>query len=262
MSYRIGVRTAAGYSAAKGRFGEIEKEDLYGDFIVRKEYKVSNPSKREPIYCIIIQYVNKTTTIKDAKGNTYNTTASIKEFTDNPISPVDFSNDSYFELFELMDNGSGESKDSDRFQNGPLTKYDKKGALTYTADDKKYEIYKTEGDIKVIGENCFISRDNPNFESFKRLRWDTRKNTPANGLPYLPYSDELYNTFFSSSDSPILVHEVNVNWSIDNPESIVMSDSYTKPYARKGGRKRKTYRKQKPNKKRKTYRKRKTYLKK
>lgn len=254
MSYIIGLRTAVGYSEDPTNFGLIEKAKPYGDFIVRKEYKVSNRSnKTQPVNGIIIQYVKKTTEVIDAQDNIYNTTASINSFTNNK---VDFSNDSYFEMFELMEDGSGESKDSDRFQNGALVRYDSQGPLTFTTNDKNYKTYKTEGHINVIGENCFISASNPNLKNIKNLKWNRNPATPANGLLYLPYSAATYNSIFSVSDSPILVHDVHVDWDRINPTSIVMSESSTKMYARKGGRKkRKTYRKSKSYRKRKTYKK-------
>jgi hypothetical protein len=197
----------------------IQAEDN-GNFNVTKEYVVT--STINPIRGFVIQFVKKSTSVVDASGQIYNTTASISGFTSNEVK---YSNDSYFEIFTL---NNGESEFADAFQNSSLTQYeaDSTGKLlphTYTVKDSMYQTFKTEGEIIVLGENCFISEDNPTYKQILKLPWLKKKNTPANGLRYLPYSAVNYNLFFSSSDSNILVHNVKVNWSFTNPKSKVVS---------------------------------------
>lgn len=215
------------------KYEPIIKAEDNGNFSVVKEYLVTN----KPIHGFIIQYVNKSTNVVDARGQQYNTTDSIDRFTSNAVK---YSNDSYFEVFPLFQNGA--SKNADAFQNNSLTEYeiDKKGNLfpyTYDVKDPMYERFKTMGEINVVGENCFISADNPNYERILNLPWSKSKNTPANGLSYLPYSAANYNLFFSSSDSNILVHSVKVSWSFKKPKSVVKSSiSENKPYVMRGGK--------------------------
>ena len=141
---------------------------------------------------------------------------------------------SYFEIFEIS--SDGESDDADEFANNSLVKYDKEGE-PYTYDDiteKKYEKFKTTGEIKVIGINCFISINNPHFNDIMTLPWTNKKKTPANGLPYLPFDENYYDLFFKNSDSNILIHSVQVNWSFENPKSKVQTfvqsfDKYLPP---------------------------------
>jgi hypothetical protein len=64
--------------------------------------------------------------------------------------------------------------------------------------------------------------------------------SPANGLPFLPFSTENYNLIFMSSDSNILTHKVNVTWSFENPKSDVTSSVIeNSPFQHLGGKKRK-----------------------
>jgi hypothetical protein len=92
-----------------------------------------------------------------------------------------------------------------------------------TKDDPEYETYKTQGEINVVGENWFISNDNQNYSKIIMLGWIKDSDTPANGLLYLPYSQENHKLFFNSSQSNILLHTVNVTWSFTQPESKVNS---------------------------------------
>jgi hypothetical protein len=200
---------------------QIEKEDN-GNFIVQKEYIVSEIPKISgypQIEGIIVQYVNKTTEVTDALGNKYNTTAGIEALTSGIVK---YSNDSYFEIFEVYKNGR--SINADAFQNGSIVQYDTSlEPHTYDVTDPSYQTYKTKGRINVVGENCFISSKNPKYSEINNLKWSTSIDTPANGLPYLPYSKKDYKLIFDSSDSNILIHTVNVKWTFANPKSIVKS---------------------------------------
>jgi hypothetical protein len=217
-----------------------------GNFSVTKEYTVvRNIPIKTPINGIIIQYVNKTSHVADADGNVYNTTQDIDNLTSDMVK---YSNDAYFEIFLLEEENkrkrkrikkdTADSADADAFQNNSLVRYDVGlEPNTYDINDTDYETFKTEGEINVIGENCFISADNQNYGKILGLPWNYDKDTPANGLPYIPYSPDLYNSFFSSADSNILVHTVNVKWSYIQPKSVVTSNVLRdKPYIVIGGK--------------------------
>jgi hypothetical protein len=200
-------------------------EEDNGNFSVRKQYNVSKIPKKN-IEGIIVQYVDKRTEVADALGNIYNTTDDIRKLTSGIVQ---YSNDSYFEIFNVFKNGN--SKNADAFQNGSIVQYElERGKLlpnTYDVEDPLYEKYKTQGNINVVGRNCFISSTNPNYSTILNLPWSWDQNTPAFGLPYLPYSPERYNLIFSSTDSNILIHNVNVKWTFNNPKSIVTSEVIT-----------------------------------
>jgi hypothetical protein len=218
---------------------KIEKGDN-GNFAVVKGYNVTRD--RAPVNGIIIQYVQKTSCVVDASGKKYDSSRSIEELTSGSVK---YSNDSYFEIFYLDDNGS--SVDLDSFANNSLTKYEKIRRdlipYTYEVGDPEYETFKTKGEINVIGTNCFISKTNINYSKITSLPWNQSKNTPANGLPFLPFSSENFNLIFGSSDSNILIHKVNVTWSFENPKSDVTSsvieNQLYAPLPLNGGKRRK-----------------------
>jgi hypothetical protein len=208
-----------------------------GNFEVLKEYKVSKKtSSKTPVKGIVIQYVQKTSLVFDASGVKYDTTDSIKNLTNGVIQ---YSNDSYFEIFYL--DKKGESQYADSFANNSLTKYDEElEPLTYEIGDHEYEIFKTKGEINVTGTNCFISETNSKYSEIMSLAWNDNEVSPANGLPFLPFSTENYNLIFMSSDSNILIHKVNVKWNFEDPHSIVTSSVIEdSPFQHLGGKKRK-----------------------
>lgn len=205
----------------------IEKE-YNGNFAVKKEYIVTNITKPSTkIEGIIIQYVNKKSVVKDASNNIYNTTEQIDKFTSGEVK---YSNDTYFEIFDIVDfkDNTSVSIYADEFANNSLTQYEytEDGDLipyTYEPDDPEYNIFKTKGEINIIGKNCFISKTNKAYNSIMRLQWNTSKNTPANGLPYLTYSNNIYNLIFNLSDSNILEHNVIATWNFEDPNTSVIS---------------------------------------
>jgi hypothetical protein len=197
-----------------------------GNFFVRKEYSVTNIVKpRQQILGIVIQCVKKKSRVVDAQERVYDTSSAISILTNGNVK---YSCDSYFEIFYMFKNGN--SVAADGFGNDAMVKYefDRKERKvlpnTYQVTDPLYQRFKTKGRIDMVGENCFISEFNPKYQAIKNLPWYYKPDTPANGLPYLPFSQETYNSIFSSSDSNILVHSVNVSWSFENPKSIVRSN--------------------------------------
>ena len=94
----------------KYEIGTIDKIDeprnietkLWGDFAVAKGYKIKkNVKDGKPIEGIVVQYVEKKTTFQDAKNNVYDTTDKISRYTSDQVK---YSNDSYFELFDINPN--------------------------------------------------------------------------------------------------------------------------------------------------------------
>lgn len=206
------------------------EEESNGNFSVTKEYKVDcHTPIKQAIKGIIIQYVKKTSKVTEANGRVHNTTEDINNLTSGNVK---YSNDAYFEIFDLEQANNSKnkkktaySKNADAFQNNALVQYENY-LYPYTYDDitdPEYEIYKTKGEINVVGENCFISEDNPNYAEIIGLTWTDDPDTPANGLLYIPYNSDVYNLIFSSTNSNILVHNVNVTWSWDDPRSVVTS---------------------------------------
>lgn len=197
-----------------------------GNFFVRKEYNVSNIAKpRQQILGIVIQCVKKKSRVVDAQERVYDTSSAISILTDGNVK---YSCDSYFEIFYMFKNGN--SIAADGFGNDAMVKYEfdpkerKVLPNTYPVNDPLYQRFKTKGEITMVGENCFISESNPKYLAIKNLPWYYKPDTPANGLPYLPFSPATYDLIFSSSDSNILIHNVNVTWNFQNPKSIVTSN--------------------------------------
>ena len=200
---------------------------------------------------IIIQAVNKTTVMQDSTGKIYNTSDDISLYT---RGNVNFSNDSYFEYWHIAENGR--ATHDDLFGNNSLAVYEyiaEEGEYvpeTYNPksrniDDKRnYQIYKTQGTITINSMSCFIAEWNPLYNKIINLGWNatyTPSTLPANGLPYLGYTHEIYNYIFNNRNSTLLQHDVTVNWTFDNPKS-VMDKAASKPKEiMSGGRYKKSY---------------------
>lgn len=204
----------------------FEVPESNGNFSVVKEYIVKSlkPQNSRNIQGIIIQYVKKRSTVVDAENNTYNTSESIENFTNNVVK---YSNDDYFEIFEVFST-TGKSKNADEFQNNSLTQYEPTldGLIPYTYEvgDIQYQTYKTQGEINIEGLNCFISKGTPEYIKITNLDWKTDINTPANGLPYLPYTKPIKDLIFNAANSNILLHKVKVTWSFENPKSVIETE--------------------------------------
>ena len=198
---------------------------------------------------IIIQVVNKTTVMQDSTGTIYNTSDAISQYTSGNVN---FSNDSYFEYWPIEKNGR--TKHDDLFGNNSLVEYSvEEGEYlpeTYNPksrnndDKRKYQKYKTQGTITIISMSCFIANWNPLYNKIINLGWNatyTPSTLPANGLPYLRYTPEIYNYIFNNRNSNLLQHDVTVNWTFDNPKS-VMDKATSKPKEiMSGGRYKKSY---------------------
>lgn len=219
---------------------EIRKCDAFGDFEVFKYFTVLPPpssssptsskssaaSKRSSpssqIKGIVVQYVDKTTTVKDANNKVYDTTASVNTLTSGN---VDYSNQKYLEYFTLKTDATSDYGDS--FSTGPVVQYDQAGdPLSFTIDDPEYNTYKTEGTITMVGENWFISADNKEYKNLLAMGWVTEtksKPNPANGLKYMPYSKDKYDRLKKAASSNILIHTVVTEWTFADPLTVVTS---------------------------------------
>lgn len=210
---------------------EIRVCEPFGSFEVYKDYTVVSNVKLKPktklkprasygISGIVVQCVEKTTSVKDANNILHDTTESINTFTSGKVP---FSNDKYLEYFTV---NNAISIEADSFSTGPIVKYDQDGPQTYTTDDPEYNTYKTEGTITMVGENWFISADNVKYNEVLEMGWVVQTETsinPANGLNYMPFSQEAYNKLKDCIDSNIITHTVVTEWTFDDPYTVVTS---------------------------------------
>ncbi|MDC1321561.1 hypothetical protein N8261_06315 [Flavobacteriaceae bacterium] len=198
---------------------------------------------------IIIQFVNKTTIMQDSTGTIYNTSDAISQYTSGNVN---FSNDSYFEYWPI--DANGRAIDDDLFGNNSLVEYTVEDGEyvpeTYNPKSRNndvkrnYQKYKTQGTITINSMSCFIADWNPLYNQIINLEWKVIYHPsalPANGLPYLEYTPEIYNYIFNNRNSNLLQHNVTVNWTFDNPKS-VMDKATSKPKEiMSGGRYKKSY---------------------
>lgn len=231
--------------------GEIVLESQ-GNFGYQKALAVDPIINDMPTYGIIIQVVNKTTVMQDSTGTIYNTSEDISNYTNENVK---FSNDSYFEYWLIHNNGRTEQ--DDRFGNNSLVKYifedDKYVPETYDLKSKypddvsNYHKFKTQGKITINSMSCFIASWNPLYDKIIKLGWIrdyVSSELPANGLPYLGYTPEIYNDIFNNRNSNLLQHDVIVSWTFDNPNSVLLNIPESKPKELEemsGGRYKKTY---------------------
>jgi len=204
----------------------ISECNPFGDFVVYKDFTITHPHhspSSRVLAGIVIQCVEKTTTVTDAAGTVYNTTQAINALTSNQVN---YSNGKYLEYFKI--NTDGKSRVGDQFQNGPIVQYENTKRLyvpyTYDTDDAKYNTYKTAGEIVMVGENWFISNTHPNYNTIKSraMGW-TKADGPANGLEYMVYSQDKYDELKSYASSNILTHRVVVRWTHADPNTVVVS---------------------------------------
>ena len=212
-------------------FGSFE---VYKDFTVASSSKTkrssssststSTSSKQTPssvgVAGIVVQCVEKTTVVKDANNTVYNTTAAVNTLTSGKVP---YSNHKYLEYFPVE---GAKTIDADSFSTGPLVQYDQIGPQTYTTGDDEYNIYKTEGKIIMVGENWFISANNKEYSDLLAMSWivETKDNpNPANGLNYMPYSQDAYDRLKNCISSNILTHTVVAEWTFADPYTVVTS---------------------------------------
>ena len=138
---------------------------------------------------------------------------NIDKFTSNNVM---YMNDNYIELFPIID---GRCKYGDNFQNGGILRYELDGGKYYSNDNPP-----TLGTIQQIGTIFFIPSDkklvksviglidSENIRNILGLDWNFSTNTPANGLPFYPYSREADNHLLALNQSNTITHNVIAKW--------------------------------------------------
>jgi hypothetical protein len=192
---------------------------LWGEYTVHKEFIVKKNNRKKDINGFIVQVITKSTEayVLCGDGNIKKIN-DISQFTSNRVK---YMNDSYIELFPII---NGESMYGDNFQNGGILRYEKEGRNYYTNNNPP-----TFGIIQQTGENFFIPVDdiklinlvlekinsknkNPDLNIFGII-WSFSNNTPANGLPYIPYNIQIINYLKSLKESNIIKHNVISEWN-------------------------------------------------
>jgi hypothetical protein len=220
------------------QFPDDKRDPVNGEFVVHKEFKIkskNNPRKRK-IFGYVIQKVEKTTDAYIIKDNKENKIANISKFTNNFVN---YMNDSYYELFFIID---GLSSYGDNFQNGAILEYTYDNSNgTYGPDDRT----DTKGIITVKGTSSFILANEKEVKSNQNIvnsemninnvensinilgiNWLLDKKSPANGLPFI-LIEEGKEIQTLKRDSNVLEHIVEVKW--DTTKKIDgISESFTK----------------------------------
>jgi hypothetical protein len=228
----------------------------WGEFEVRKTYRVTRGGKTAGVFGYIIQTVDKRTDIL-VEGKPLTTSEDISKFTSGQVLNA---TQRYSELFPIL-NGTtcyGEETEDrtncidDQFQNGPLLRYveykrKRKGGppvVEWEADDEP----PTQGTITMVGFNRFVETSEPVARgladaivaggagagglTLSGVVWSLSPDTPANGLPF----NAEYQVLEQQSQA---THRVKVTWGLDGNTDVVSSVDA------QGGRRKKTHRKKK-----------------
>ena len=181
----------------------------------RKSAKKVIPADQQGVHGYIIQHVDKKTHAAILTDTGVKRIHDIEQFTNDRVK---YMNDSYYEVFPVI---NGEALDGDDFRNGAILRYVRDGKK-YFADNNP----PTAGTIDIIGNLFFIPDTEINVKktittlSKKRLPatiklfnvdWETRKDTPANGLLFSS-NNVSYNIMPLSKSEP-LIHKVSVWWN-------------------------------------------------
>lgn len=218
-------------------FPDDRRDAVNGEFVVHKEFqvKLNTSPRKKKIFGYIIQKVEKNTEAYTNKNSIKNSIKNISKFTSDYVR---YMNDSYYELFFVID---GESTSGDNFQNGAILEYTFNNSNgSYGPDDRT----NTSGAIDIKGTSWFIpSTENEvknnnymvnsatNNNSNKSIEilgiiWSLSQNTPANGLPFISIKNGK-NVEKLQSDSNIVLHIVEVKWNtLEKINGI--SESFTK----------------------------------
>lgn len=215
--------------------------DNWGEFAVRKTYRVSAGGTPKGVFGYVIQKVEKVTRF-EAAGRTYTTSAEVSEFTSNNVN---YATESYYEVFPIL-NGTtclgrpmrdrGNCID-DQFQNGALLRYEEDDGEQIPDDEPP-----TTGTIRMVGTNVFVPTTGDVAKSIYDaimnreasivvgdIEWSLAENTPANGLPY--------REDFELPSQEHVIHTVDVAWTIEGVTTVTSEVSNTT-----GGRRRRSTR--------------------
>jgi len=204
-----------------------EVSGLWGEFTVHKEFTVesmkntNNSNKKKAANGFVVQVITKNTNanVLCDKG-VIKRIEDIAKFTNTKVK---YMNDSYIELFPII---NGECEYGDNFQNGGVLRYYKSKNNYYTNDNPP-----TFGFIEQVGAIFFIPVEDKEFintvinalgkhtsTSYKPmtifgLEWNVSNQTPANGLPYIPYSLDTIHYLLSMKNSNVIRHTVKAMWN-------------------------------------------------
>jgi hypothetical protein len=197
----------------------------WGEHTVHKEFLVENAVKNKNknigVNGFIVQIIMKKTDAYVLCNDRHiRNITNIDEFTSNNVR---FMNSNYIELFPIID---GICEYGDNFQNGGILKYEKYRGKYYTNNNPP-----SLGTIDIKGHIFFIPFDKETVESVLKsikskkkkekeieynilgINWSLSNNTPANGLPFYPYSKEVINYLLEFKNSNYIIHNVNAKWN-------------------------------------------------
>ena len=187
--------------------------DKWGEYMVDKDMKVTSPS--ESVYGFIIQHVRKMTTAKVLTTSGFKKIKDIDAFTS---SRVRYMNESYYELFPVVD---GVATETDSFANGAVLHYEQHKSKWYANNNPPtigsilqtgscFFIPATEDDVHAV--IAFMKKNarvrNPREMHVAGITWYISTISPANGLLYTDNIEPL----FSLQQSNTLVHVVVAQW--------------------------------------------------
>jgi hypothetical protein len=182
----------------------LSSHDAFGDFRVSKDFIVT--ADNSPNSYVVVQKVTKMTNVNFG-NKVLKTTKQILDFTGGR---VDNTCDSYYELFDIK--ADGESENYDKFANAAIAKYNDKSQVL---DPNDAGFVFNTGTIVQEGTAACLKRGCPECEAILMLKWYDGEDTPAFGLPYLPYNAKTQSALahaFSGAHSNVIVHTVNVVW--------------------------------------------------
>ena len=208
MNYSITTKYRSGEDDDDKEWNKIND---CGGFRSTVDFTVTDQDKKtDEVNGIIVQYIQKSTTVDiyKTKGggikDILNTTEEISEYTNNNVK---YMNDNYLEYFKI-ENGKG--VDGDQFGNGPICKYTKKKIPI--VDD---ELDMSEGTIIQNGYAIYIPY--PQAQKVKdEYEWNDNKKLPANGLPMIPFDEEIWTELFNMKQSIVYAHKVSYKWTYLN----------------------------------------------
>lgn len=192
-----------------------------GDFRSTVDFRVTDKGRNTSgVNGIIVQLIKKSTTVDvydDEGGGKVKTLTTSEQISDYTGGNVKFMNYNYLEYFEVQ---NGESVDGDQFGNGPVCEYDQSEPIIDDEQDMSHGI------INQKGYAVFIP--SPVSDQIKtKLKWNSELNTPANGLPMLPFDAKTWNDLFQARRSHVYVHTLLLEWKYLNILEQDRSINYT-----------------------------------
>jgi hypothetical protein len=192
-----------------------------GDFRSTVDFRVTDKGRNTSgVNGIIVQLIKKSTIVDvydDEGGGKVKTLTTSEQISDYTGGNVKFMNYNYLEYFEVQ---NGESVDGDQFGNGPVCEYDQSEPIIDDEQDMSHGI------INQKGYAVFIP--SPVSDQIKtKLKWNSELNTPANGLPMLPFDAKTWNDLFQARRSHVYVHTLLLEWKYLNILEQDRSINYT-----------------------------------